>query len=381
MKIGRIETFQVAPRWLLCRLETVDGAVGWGEATLEGRTETVRTAVTELEPLLVGQDASRIEDLWQQMTRGTFYRGGPVLSSAVAGIDQALWDLRGRALGVPVHDLLGGAVRDRIRCYAWVGGDDPSALREGLDERIGQGFTAVKMNATGRFPPQGTPGQRREVAARAALAREVLGDGRQFAMDFHGRLGPAEAARILAVIADAEPMFVEEPVLPELRAQLPALAAGTAVPLATGERLYSRWDFKPVLDAGVMVVQPDLAHAGGISEVRRIGDLASVHGAHLAPHCPLGPLALAASLQVAFALPNFLIQEYGADIHYNAGLDGAAYLVDGAATRPVNGFIARPEGPGLGVEVDEDAVRRADQVGHRWTSPMWRHDDGGLAEW
>lgn len=381
MRIARIETFQVAPRWLLCRLETDEGAVGWGEATLEGRAATVRTAVHELEALVVGQDAGCVEDLWQQMTRGTFYRGGPVLSSAVAGIDQALWDLRGRVLGVPVHNLLGGPVRDRVRTYTWVGGDTPSMLRDDLEQRIAQGFTAVKMNAAGRYPAAATPADRDGVLSRARLARDVLGDDRHFAIDFHGRIGPSEARQILPRLADAAPIFVEEPVLPELREQLPRLVDASPVPLATGERLFSRWDFRRVLEAGIAVVQPDISHAGGISEVRRIGDLASVYGALLAPHCPLGPVALAASLQVAFALPNFLIQEYAGDIHYNTSGDGWDDIVDAHAIRPVQGFIECPTAPGLGIDVDERAVRAADRVGHNWQSPIWRHDDGGFAEW
>ena len=175
-------------------------------------------------------------------------------------------------------------------------------------------------------------------------------------------------------------MFVEEPVLPELPADvLASVVQASTVPIATGERLYSRWEFKPVLDAGVAVVQPDPSHAGGISELRRIGSLAEIYGASIAPHCPLGPISLATSLQVAFTTPNFLIQEQSVGMHYN-GTD-PTYLVDMAPVRVVDGWIARPTGPGLGVEVDEAAVRRAAEIGHSWRSPVWRHDDGSFAEW
>lgn len=272
-------------------------------------------------------------------------------------------------------------MRDRVWTYAWAGGDEPMSLREHLEERVAQGFTAVKMNAAGRYPVAATPAVRGGVLSRAQLARKVLGDDRHFAMDFHGRISPPEARQLLPALAEAAPIFVEEPVLPELRVQLPRLVDASPVPLATGERLFSRWDFRRALDVGIAIVQPDISHAGGISEVRRIGDLASVYGAHLAPHCPLGPVALAANLQVAFALPNFLIQEYAGGIHYNTSGDGWNDVVDADVVRPVHGFIERPSGPELGIEVDEQAVRAADRVGHNWQSPMWRHDDGGLAEW
>ncbi|MEU0475968.1 galactonate dehydratase [Streptomyces olivaceus] len=383
MKITRIETFRVPPRWLFCRVETDEGIVGWGEPVVEGRADTVRTAVAELAEYLVGLDPRRIEDHWQVMTRGTFYRGGPVLSSAVAGLDQALWDIRGQALGVPVHDLLGGAVRDRARVYCWVGGDEPAEIADAVSAQVEAGFTAVKMNATGRTGRLGGAGGIAAAYARVATAREVLGPGRDVAVDLHGRLGPAGARRLLAALEDLNPLFAEEPVTPEHTRLLEPLVHATTVPIATGERLYSRWDFLPALTAGIAVAQPDPSHAGGISELRRIASLAETFDVQLAPHCPLGPIALAASLQIAFAAPNFLIQEQSIGIHYN---DGAAelldYVVDPEVFRFTDGYVARPTGPGLGITVDEDAVRRADAAaGGPWRTPLWRHPDGSFAEW
>lgn len=381
MKIVAIETFLVPPRWLFCRVETDEGVVGWGEPVVEGRAETVRAAVTELSEYLIGQDPSRIEDHWQVLTKGGFYRGGPILSSAVAGLDQALWDVAGKHLGVPVHTLLGGHVRDRARMYAWVGGDEPAELRDGIQRQLDAGFTAVKMNACGQMAPMASPAALRTVVERAELARETLGPGRDFAIDFHGRIGVADAGRLLPLLEPAQPLFVEEAVLPEHVRQLPALVAASSVPLALGERCYSRHDFMDPLQAGVRVVQPDVSHAGGISELRRIAVLADTWGALLAPHCPLGPIALAASLQVAFATPNFLIQEQSLGIHYNVDNDLLDYLVDPAVFAFRDGHVDRPVLPGLGITVDENAVRAADRAGHQWRSPVWRRSDGSFTEW
>jgi galactonate dehydratase len=381
MKITEVETFLVPPRWLFCRVATDEGLVGWGEPVVEGRAETVRVAVDELSDLLVGRDPRRIEDLWQLMTKAAFYRGGPVLSSAVAGIDQALWDILGRSLGVPVHQLLGGAVRERVRVYGWIAGDDPKQLAEAATARVEAGLTAVKMTASGRISPMPTAAETDAVVERLAAVREVLGADRDVAVDFHGRFTTAAARRLIPLLAPLHPLFVEEPVLPEYAHRLADVVAASPVPVACGERLFSRTDFLPVLAAGVAVVQPDLSHAGGISEVRRIAALAEAHDALLAPHCPLGPLALAASLQVAFATPNFLIQEQSIGIHYNTDAELLDYVLDPAPFAFPDGYIRLSEAPGLGVEIDEAAVRRADAAGHRWRPPLWRHPDGSFAEW
>lgn len=381
MKIDRVETFLVPPRWLFCRVSTDEGVVGWGEPVVEGRAEVVRAAVDVLAEYLIGEDPLRVEHHWQVLTKGGFYRGGPVLSSAVAGLDQALWDIAGKTYGAPVHALLGGAVRDRVRVYAWVGGDDPAEIAEAVAAHVEAGMTAVKMNASGRLAPVPTLADVDSVVRRLAAAREVLGPHRDVALDLHGRATYPAARLILPAVAALHPLLVEEPLVPEHGHRLAELVACAPVPLATGERLYGRADFLPALQAGVSVVQPDPSHAGGISEVRRIAALAETHGALLAPHCPLGPIALAASLQVALATPNFLIQEQSIGIHYNGGTELLDYLVDPAPLRIVDGHIARLEAPGLGVEVDEEAVRRADRTGHAWRNPVWRQDDGSFAEW
>lgn len=379
--ITRIESFPVAPRWLFVRIETDDGLVGWGEASLEGYADVVRAAVDQFSAYLVGRDPAPIEDHWQVLTKSQFYRGGAVLASAVSGIDQALWDLKGKRLGVPVHDLLGGPVRDRIRAYGWVGGDDPAEVADHISAQIETGLTAVKMNASGRMNLNGSVAELDGVVSRVASAREVLGPDRDVAVDLHGRFTVATARRLAPMLEPLHPFFIEEPVVPENTHMIGRVADATSIPIAAGERLYSRQEFLPALQAGVSIVQPDLSHAGGISEVRRIASLAETFDALLAPHCPLGPLALAACLQIAFATPNHLIQEQSIGIHYNAGAEVLDYVVDKAPLAFENGCFPLLTGPGLGIEIDEKAVREAAARWERWQNPVWRHADGSMAEW
>ncbi|NBE92608.1 galactonate dehydratase [Nonomuraea sp. KC401] len=381
MRIVSLTTYLVAPRWLFLRVDTDEGITGWGEPVIEGRAATVAAAVAELSDHLVGADPLRIEDHWQVLTKGGFYRGGPVLSSAVAGIDQALWDIAGKAYGVPVHRLLGGPVRERVRVYGWVGGDSPAEASDAAVGLVEGGFTALKMNAAGILRAIDTAASVKAIVDRLASVRAAVGDEVDIALDFHGRLSLPMARRVLPLLEPYLPFFVEEPVVPELTAELAAVTSATSIPIAAGERLYSRWEFRPALEAGIAVAQPDVSHAGGISEIRRIAALAEVYGAAVAPHCPLGPIALAASLQTGFATPNLLIQEQSLGLHYNEPADLLDYLVDPSVFRYADGHVPLPTGPGLGIEIDAAAVERAAEIGHRWRSPIWRRDDGGLAEW
>jgi galactonate dehydratase len=381
VKITALDTFLVAPRWLFLRVATDEGIVGWGEPVVEGRAETVRAAVAELADYLVGEDPLRIEDHWQVLTKGGFYRGGPVLSSAVAGIDQALWDIAGKAYGVPVHRLLGGPVREKVRMYAWVGGDRPEETAELAAQQIAAGFTAVKMNGSAELGAIDTPAATAAIVRRLERVREAIGPDNDVVVDFHGRMSTAMSRRLLHRLEDMHPLFVEEPVLPEFTRDLRDLVNASDIPLALGERLYSRWDFRDVLPTGVAVVQPDLSHAGGISEVRRIAAMAEAYDVQLAPHCPLGPIALAASLQVAFATPNFLIQEQSVGMHYNEEHGFLDYVVDPAPFEFAGGYARLTAEPGLGIEVDEAAVRRAAEIGHRWRNPVWRDASGAFTEW
>jgi galactonate dehydratase len=299
----------------------------------------------------------------------------------VAGLDQALWDIAGKHFGAPVHQLLGGPVRDRIRVYGWVGGDEPDQVAEAIAAQVEAGLTAVKMNASGRMSANGSIAELDGVVRRVAAARDVLGPDRDVAVDFHGRFTLATARRAASLLADLHPFFLEEPVVPENSHLIGRMVESTTIPIATGERLYSRQEFLPVLQAGIAVAQPDLSHAGGITEVRKIAALAEAFDVQLAPHCPLGPIALAACLQVGFSTPNYLIQEQSIGIHYNRGAEVLDYVLDPGPLAFVDGCIERLTGPGLGIEVDEAAVRDADRRGHAWRGPVWRHPDGSFAEW
>lgn len=378
LKISRIETFFVPPRWLFVRVEAGDGTFGWGEASLEGHAEAVNGAFESLRDRFIGADPRRIEDIWQVAYRGGFYRGGPVLMSALSGLDQALWDLKGRHYGLPAHEMLGGKVRERVRAYAWIGGDRPGDIAEAAAARKAQGFSAVKMNATAEIDYLVAP-KLDDVVARVQAAQAA---GMDVGVDFHGRVHRAMAKQLAKALEPLGLLFIEEPVLSENAEALVQIAGLVSTPIALGERLYSRWDFKPFLASGAVdIIQPDLSHAGGLSECRRIAAMAECHDVTVAPHCPLGPIALAACLQLAGCTPNVSLQEMSLGIHYNQGHDLFSFMSDPAALRPADGFLAIPDGPGLGVAIDEAKVREADRSRHRWRNPVWRHADGSFAEW
>ncbi|MDT9598917.1 galactonate dehydratase [Sphingosinicella rhizophila] len=379
MKIGRIETFYVPPRWLFVRVESEDGAVGWGEASLEGHAEAVDGAMEALRDRFVGHDPYRIEDIWQIAYRGGFYRGGPVLMSALAGLEQALWDLKGNALGLPAWQMLGGMVRDKVRAYAWIGGDRPHEIGEAAAARRGQGFSAVKMNATADLDWLGTPKLFEEVVKRVEAAQAA---GMDVGLDFHGRVHKPMAKQLARALEPLGLLFIEEPLLSENPEGLAQIAQLTSIPIALGERLYSRWDFKPFLASGAVdIIQPDLSHAGGILECRKIAAMAEAYDVAVAPHCPLGPLALAACLQLAACTPNVAIQEMSLGIHYNVGHDLLNFVLEKEMLTPQDGYLPIPQGPGLGIRIDEAAVREAHKDRHRWRNPVWRHQDGSFAEW
>ncbi|MBC8026728.1 MAG: galactonate dehydratase [Steroidobacteraceae bacterium] len=379
-RIAVIEHFRVAPRWLFVKITTDDGLTGWGEASLEGHAEAVEGALASLRDRLLGTDPDRIEDAWQVAYRGGFYRGGPVLSSAASGIDQALWDLKGKRLGVPVWQLLGGRVRDKIEVYSWIGGDGLDPLVDAAKLRLSQGFRAIKMNGTPEIKWLDSSRALDSVLERVATVKAL---GLEVAIDFHGRLHKAMAKQLACALEPLKPLFIEEPLLSENLEGLRQLAQLTSIPIALGERLYSRWDFKEFLSQGIVdIVQPDPSHAGGISESRRIAAAAEAHDVGFAPHCPLGPLAFASCLQLAAATPNFMIEEMPIGIHYNsADADLLTYLKNKDLFAITEGHVAIPAGPGLGVVIDEDAVRAAAREGHTWRSPVWRNADGGFTEW
>jgi galactonate dehydratase len=382
MKITSLELFEVPPRWLFLKVETDEGISGWGEPVVEGRAKTVRAAVEELSGYLIGKNPFRIEDHFQVLYRSGFYRGGPVLTSAISGIEQALWDIKGKALSVPAYELLGGLARDKVRVYGWVGGDRPSEVARAAQERKSEGYTAVKMNAGEEMHYVDSYAKVEEAVARFASVREACGPEFGIAVDFHGRVHKPMAKALVRELAPYGPLFIEEPVPPGNEEALREVATHSAAPIALGERLYTRWDFKPVLVAGYAdILQPDLSHAGGILETRKIAAMAEAFDVALAPHCPLGPIALAASLQVDACSPNAFIQEQSLGIHYNQGSDLLDYLSDPAVFAYEGGFVRVPDAPGLGIEIDEEKVREAAETGHDWKGPLWRNEDGTVAEW
>lgn len=382
MRIEKIELFKVPPRWLFLKITTASGISGWGEPVVEGKADTVKAAVEEMESYLLGKDARHIEDIWQVLYRGGFYRGGPVLMSAISGIDQALWDIKGKALGVPVYELLGGAVRDKMKMYGWIGGDKPAHVVEGARKRMADGFHAVKMNGCAELEWIDTPKKIDDAMKLISSVRDAIGYDRGLGIDFHGRVHKGMAKIFMRELDHLKPMFIEEPVLSENLEAFAALATYTSAPIATGERLFSRWDFKRLFEQGAVdIIQPDLSHAGGITEVKKIAAMAEAYDVALAPHCPLGPISLAAALQVDFNCLNAFIQESSIGIHYNEGVDLLDYLLNPEVFAIKDGYIDRPNLPGLGVEINEEKVREMAKTGHQWKNPVWRNEDGSVAEW
>ncbi|MCM3763857.1 galactonate dehydratase [Neobacillus niacini] len=382
MKIRSYELFQVPPRWLFLKIETDEGIVGWGEPVIEGRASTVKACVEELMEYLMGKDPLRIEDHWNMLYRSGFYRGGPILMSAISGIDQALWDIKGKYYNAPVYQLMGGACRDSIRVYSWIGGDRPSDVGQAAKAVVDAGFTAIKMNGTEELQYIDSYEKIDQVLERVAAIREAVGNYVGIGIDFHGRVHKPMAKILAKELEPYRPMFIEEPVLAENNEALREVARNTSIPIATGERMFSRWDFKSVLaDGYVDIIQPDLSHAGGITECKKIASMAEAYDVALAPHCPLGPIALAACLHVDATSHNAFIQEQSLGIHYNQGSDLLDYLKDPAVFEYKDGYVAIPQGPGLGVEINEEFVRKQAELGHNWKNPVWRHQDGSIAEW
>ena len=382
MKITKITTYIVPPRWLFLKIETDEGIFGWGEPVIEGRAHTVAAAVDELSDYLIGQDPLQIEKHWQAMYRGAFYRGGPILMSAIAGVDQALWDIKGKYHDAPVHQLLGGQVRDRIRVYAWVGGDRPDAIVASAKAAIAGGFKATKMNITEEMQIVDTMATVDQAVERMASLREAVGSKLDIAVDFHGRVHGPMARVLIKALEPYSPFFIEEPVLSEHLEAMAELRKNTHIPIATGERLFSRYDYKRVFTLGAAdIIQPDLSHAGGITECKKIADMAEAWDIGLAPHCPLGPIALAACLQVDAVCQNAFIQEQSQGIHYNQSNDLTDYLVDPSVFHYKDGYVDIPQKPGLGIEIDEEVVIERAKIGHRWRNPLWNHADGSIAEW
>src|SRR5262245_61357967 len=367
LKITKLETFLVKPRWLFLKIHTNTGLVGLGEPIVEGRARTVATAIEELTPYLLGKDPRAVAHHWQAMYRHAFYRGGPILTSAISGVDQALWDIKGKALGVPVYELLGGPTRGRVRVYAH------AATVERIKLRKQQGFTAFKTGPFKERPARIVENKAfiDKAARRFGELREAVGDECDIGIDFHGAISPQTARLLIKALEPYQPMFIEEPVNCQEVDVMADIARGTHLPIATGERIFTKWGFREILERkAATILQPDLCHAGGITECRIIAGMAEAFYAAIAPHNPLGPISLAAGLNLAAAIPNFLCQEQSSL--------GVGYIKKPFQVR--NGYIDIPTGPGLGIELDENAL--ASKIDHDWRNrETYDVDDGSVVDW
>jgi galactonate dehydratase len=379
VKIDRIEQFFPCHRVRLVKVSTDSGLVGWGETTLEGRPQSARAAVDEIAAYLIGKDPLRIGHHWQHIYRSAFFRSGAVRMSALAGLDQALWDISGKHYGVPTHALLGGAVRDRIRVYAHWGIRDLSdeaqaAAWERLERLQSKGYTAFKSGPGGTWRAHEPPSRIDAFVECAHRMREWVGPDVELAFDFHGKMTPAMAVEVCHELAGMRPMFVEEPVPQENVDALKWVADHVPFAIATGERLLSRWEFREVLEKqAAALIQPDVSHAGGISELVKIAHMAEAYYVHMMPHCAIGPVALAACMQVDAVVPNFLIQEQ-IDQGLGDGLLQEEWQV-------VDGHIELPTRPGLGFEIDERALQEECAYAEELGGEHYYENDGSVADW
>ena len=381
MKITGLTVYKIKPRWIFVKLDTDEGISGWGEMISGTKTETVAAGANEMGKYLIGRDPFEIERLWQELHR-SFYRGGPVNETVVSGLEMALWDIKGKALGVPVYELLGGKARDRIMVYSWIGGDRPNDVVAAALERKSMGFRAVKMNATEELHYIDSYQKVKAVAERVQAIRENLGDDFGIAVDFHGRVHKPMAKMLAEALNPLHPMFLEEVVLPENEEAYAEVARYSSSPLATGERHLTRWGYKNIFKQGVIdIIQPDVAVTGGILEMRKIIAMAEAFDMAAAPHAPYGPIALAATLQVDVCSPNVVIQEQSLGIHYNKGFDLLDFVRNKEIFQFHDGFVDIPDKPGLGLILDEDRIREVARDGLIWTNPKWKNYDGTIAEW
>lgn len=368
VKITKLETFLVKPRWIFLKIHTDAGIVGLGEPLLEGRALTIKTAIQEVEPYLVGKDPRAVVHHWQAIYRHAFYRGGPILTSALSGIDQALWDIKGKLLNVPVYELLGGPTRDRVRVYG------RAANAEDMKKRKAEGFTVIKTGVAKKNPANivENPAFIKYAADNFASLREAGGPEMDIAIDFHGAVSQQTSKVLIKELEQYQPMFIEEPCQAQNVDTLVDIARGTHIPIATGERIFTKWGFREILEKGAAsILQPDLCHAGGITEGRIIAGMAEAYYIPIAPHNPMGPISLATGLQLAASVPNFLVQE-------QVSL-GEGYLKEPFKLQK-DGTVMVPIKPGLGVELDEDKLK--DKIGHDWKNPeTYNALDGSVVDW
>lgn len=368
VKITRLETFLVKPRWIFLKIHTDAGVTGLGEPLLEGRALTIQTAIQEIEPYLIGKDPRNVVHHWQAIYRHAFYRGGPILTSALSGIDQALWDIKGKLLNVPVYELFGGPTRNRVRIYG------RASNAEDMKKRKAEGYKTIKTGVAREFPSRAVENPKfiNYAVDNFASLREAAGDEIDIGIDFHGAIPPQTSKLLIKELEPYQPMFIEEPVQAQNVDVLVDIARGTHLPIATGERIFTKWGFREILEKGAAsILQPDLCHAGGLTEGRLIAGMAEAYYATIAPHNPMGPISLATGLHLAASIPNFLVQE-------QVSL-GEGYLKNPFKLEK-DGNVLIPTGPGLGIELDEDQL--ADKIGHDWKNPeSYDPRDGSVVDW
>jgi len=387
MKITQISTIVVNARmrnWIFVKIGMDQpGLIGWGEASLEWKTRAVVGAVQDISELLIGADTHRIEHIWQMMYRQQFFKSGVVTMSAISGIDQALWDIRAKEAGVPLYDLLGGLVRDKVRMYDHLGGGNTDAVyneasaetfAERARESVADGFTAMKILAVPRSEPLVGHASIRDAVRLMGAVREAVGDDIDIMVDLHGRTTPAMAIQYGHALAQFRPWFFEEPCQPENVDAMVEVARALPFPVATGERLVTRWQFREVLEKrACAIIQPDVCHCGGVTEIKKIASLAETYFVAMAPHNPLGPLATMVNIQVGFSTPNFLIQEVmRSDVPWRYDVVTDALDIRG-------GYIYPPQKPGIGIEINE-----AEAAKHPFQPELemrYFHPDGSVADW
>lgn len=393
LKIERIEVVKVPPRWGLLRIHAANGLQGFGEYTVEGQLDSTAALVTELSRYFIGQDARDVKRLVRGCFDQSFYHGGPHYMSALGGIEIALWDILGKSVNLPIHRLLGGKVRDKVKVYRWAGGNNnaPGAAAEEAARVVSEGAKAIKMNACPPLAAIDTYGGIRAAVDRARAVREAVGPEVDIAFDFHGRCNVPMAKQLAHELEFASPLFYEEPVRPDYNRWLPDIAGSTHVPIATGERMYTVAEFSDVVaNRGAHILQPDLVHVGGISNAAEIAALAEANGIAIAPHCPLSPIAFMACLQVVAQSRAGWILEWSKGIHYNAS--GATGEVDpwlryvDESDWPLfdvdaSGHLPITDRPGLGVNMNWKEIQRAGQTGVVWRDEDMSLPDGTRANW
>ncbi|MEN0659182.1 galactonate dehydratase [Caldifermentibacillus hisashii] len=381
MKISSVQVYEVKPRWIFIKISTDEGIEGWGEMVSGTKTRTVVAGAYEMADRIIGRNPLEIEKIWQELFR-VFFRGGPINMTIISGIEMALWDIKGKYYNAPIYELLGGSARERIKVYSWIGGDRPADVVKDAQDRVDRGFDSIKMNATEELHYIDSFKKIDAVVERVASLRDTFGNDLNIGVDFHGRVHKPMAKILAKELEPYRPMFLEEVVLPENEEGFVEVAKHVSTPLATGERLYTRWGFKNILNSGVIdIIQPDVALAGGILETRKIIAMAEAYDIAAAPHAPYGPIALAATLQIDVCSPNVFIQEQSLGIHYNKGFDLLDFVKNKEIFQYKDGYVDIPTKPGLGLEIDEDKVKEVSAEGLYWTNPNWKNYDGTKAEW